>query len=72
MIDFLVDTTLDYNPEGREIVSRWKHWNFSILMTAIWSRVQHSASNRNEYQKLSWGEGGCLEGLTTNQKYANF
>jgi len=48
---------LRYKSEGRGFVSRWCHWNFSLIS---FSRQHYgpgvdSASNRNEYQKYYLG-----------------
>ena len=48
---------LRYKPEGREIDSRWCHWN-SSLTQSYWPHYSpgvDSASNRNEYQEYFLG-----------------
>ena len=44
---------LRYKPTGREIYSRWDHWDFSLakFFRPYYSSGVDSASNRNEYQK---------------------
>ena len=48
---------LRYKPEGRGFDSRWCHWNFSLAQSfrPYYGPGDHSASNRSEYQNISWG-----------------
>jgi hypothetical protein len=48
-----VGEALHYKPEGREIDSRWCHWNFSLIQSFRPHYVPgvDSSSNRNEYQE---------------------
>jgi hypothetical protein len=59
---------LCYKPEGRGYDSRWGHWIFQLTSTfqPHYGPGVDSASNRNEYQKSSWGvKGGRRVGLIT-------
>jgi hypothetical protein len=48
---------LRYKPEGGRMVSRWCHRNFSLTYSfrPHYGPGVNSASNRNEYQDISWG-----------------
>ena len=43
--------------EGRGFISRWGHWNFSLIQSfqSHYGPAVDSASNRNEYQEYFQG-----------------
>ena len=53
----VVVKVLRYKPAGRGFDSRWCHWNFSVTKSfrSHYGPGVDSASNRNEYQVISWG-----------------
>jgi len=48
---------LRYKLEGRGLLSRWCHWNFSLAQSfrPYYGPGVDSASNRNEYQEYFLG-----------------